>query len=287
VRTIFALASGRSGTHFLYEVLRRNATDCICRHETYSWSNPSMFGRPIYDHAVGNHDAVRRQAEIKARWIFRQRAAAYIETSHAFCKSWYRVAPDLFPDLWLIHLVRDVLHVAKSEANREELIHRWKVPFRFARGDGGFRFFRWALTGREPVFRGLAHQPLTRFQWYVVQWIEIENRAMQMLDEFRLHDRCITLHSPTDLNDPQAIAKLLAALELKPRGPALQLSGGTNRTPGVKTVVTDDDRWQAAEVIAQLPASALAIFGRRPYVDWPWTPLLRPSSAGFSAQPSG
>ena len=43
MNTIFALASGRSGTHFLYELLRRNTRECVCRHETYSFANPSMI----------------------------------------------------------------------------------------------------------------------------------------------------------------------------------------------------------------------------------------------------
>ena len=51
--TIFTLASGRSGTHFLYELIRRNANELHARHETYGL-NPSMFGRPIYDHATGD-----------------------------------------------------------------------------------------------------------------------------------------------------------------------------------------------------------------------------------------
>jgi hypothetical protein len=277
VLTIFALASGRSGTHFLYELLRRNTLGCICRHETYSFSNPSMFGRPIHDYAVGDLAAVRRQVQLKARWIGRQRAEAYAETSHALLKSWFEVAPEFFPNLRLVHLVRNVLHVAKSEANREELIHRWRVPLRYARGSDGSRFFRWALTGIEPIFGHFAGMELTRFQWYVVQWIEIENRAMRMLDRFALHNRCLTLHSPQDLNDACRIEQLLDFLEvIRRRGP-LAIAGGKNRTPGRQTVVTADDEQQARAVIACLPPEKLEIFRQPPYAEIPWSGILRGS----------
>lgn len=273
--TIFALASGRSGTHFLYELLRRNSLDCVCRHETYSWSNPSMFGRPIYDYAVGNLGAVRQQVALKARWISRQRTAAYAETSHALLKSWFELASEFFPDLRLVHLVRDVLQVARSEANREELIHRWHIPFRNARGGNGTRFFRWALTGLEPIFRLFDGVELTRFQWYVLQWIEIENRAMRMLKQFSLADRCITLHSPDDLNDAGQVRRLFDFLGLQTRSSSPLIDGFKNATPGVRTVVSDEDRRQAREVIAQLPAEYLAIFEQPPYADWAWSALLR------------
>jgi hypothetical protein len=301
VLSIFALASGRSGTHFLYELLRRNAVDCVCRHETYSWSNPSMFGRPIYDYAVGDLDAVRRQVALKARWVHRQRSAAYAETSHALLKSWFEVAGEFFADLRLVHLVWDVVQVARSEANREAIIHRWHVPFRFARGGNGRRFFRWALTGLEPIFQTISssHTPFavagsddtrslpttswTQFQWYVLQWIEIENRAMRMLRQFSLEDRCLTLHSPHDLNDPTQVRRLFDFLGLQTRDSSPVIGGFKNATPGVRTVVTDEDRRQAAEVIARLPAEYLAIFQQPPYVDWPWSALLRPAGEGQKA----
>src|SRR3990170_4623016 len=105
--SLFCLASGRSGTHFLYEILRRNTRGVVCRHEPYLW-NPSMFGRPIYDHAVGDEEAVRKVADRKRRVIEGYSgAAAYAETSHAFLKSWADLAVEFFPRMKLVHLVRN------------------------------------------------------------------------------------------------------------------------------------------------------------------------------------
>ena len=198
--TVFALASGRSGTHFLYELIHRNARDCVARHEPYGY-NPSMFGRPIYDLAVGERAYTRKLLARKQRIIERCGASTYVETSHAFLKSWFDIAPEYFPRLKLVRLIRDPLKVAKSEASRDELINKFHFPFRNYRGGDGKRYFRFALTGLEPIYRHFAPGQLTTLQWYLVQWIEIENRATRFLGQLGKEAECFTLHSPADLND--------------------------------------------------------------------------------------
>ena len=268
--TVFCLASGRSGTHFLYEILRRNTRGVICRHEPYIW-NPSMFGRPIYDHTVGDEAAVRKVAERKRRVIEGySRAAAYAETSHAFLKSWAEIAVEFFPRMKLVHLVRNPLSVAKSEAIREDLIHRWRLPLRNYRGGDGRLYFRWALTGLEPIFAHVRGKPLSRLQWYVIQWIEIENRAMQFLQHYGKQSDCFTLHSPMELNETASVHSLLEFLELPRRGKEIQLKGSKNRTPGIKTEITGHDRAEFAEVVDLLPTSYLEIFRQPPYSHWEW-----------------
>ena len=128
----------------------------------------------------------------------------YVETSHAFLKSWSDLAAEMFPQLKLVHLVRDPLKVAKSEANRHAWLDWFHFPLRNYRGGDGRHYPRWALTTLEPIYQPLAEQPLTLFQRYVVQWIEIENRAMRFLEKFDKYTDCITLQSPHDLNDRRA-----------------------------------------------------------------------------------
>lgn len=274
--TIFCLASGRSGTHFLYEILRRNTRGTICRHEPYLW-NPSMFGRPIYDRAVGDEAGLRRVAERKRRVIDGYlSAAAYIETSHAFLKSWSERAIEFWPRMKLIHLVRDPLAVAKSEAVREALIHRWRIPLRNYRGGDGRMYFRWALTGLEQIFAHAAGRQLSRFQHYVLQWIEIENRAISFLQRHAKTTDCFTLHSPGDLNSPQRIESLLEFLDLPRRNGELLLQGSHNRTPGARTKIEQRDEQEFAEVLALLPAERLKIFQQPPYCAWEWSKKLVP-----------
>lgn len=277
VQFVFTLASGRSGTHFLAELLRRNAAGCRVRHEPYGW-NPSMFGRPIFDRAVGDLGAVRSLAMRKLARIRRCGAATYVETSHAFLKSWSDVAAELVPDLKLVRLVRDPLYVAKSEANRHDTIDWLHLPLAHYRGGDGRRYFRWSLTGLEHIFQQFAGVRLSRFQWYAIQWIEIENRAMQFLDGHAKHADCFTLHSPDELNEPQRIGELLDFVRLKRRHSAIKIGGRRNRNPR-PTVITDDDRREFAEVARLLPASSLAIFRREPYAQLPWAALLQPHAS--------
>jgi hypothetical protein len=277
VRTIFTLASGRSGTHFLYQLFRRNAANCVCRHEPYGW-NPSMFGRPIYDLAVGDVAAIRRLAERKARLIRSYATATYVETSHAFLKSWSDAAVGLFPDMKVVHLVRDPLKVAKSEAYRHALLDWFRMPLRNYRGGDGRSYPRWALTGLEPIFE-FAGQTPTLFQRYVVQWIEIENRAMRFLDLHGKHADCFTLDSPLELNDPERVRALFDFLGIAARRDAIQIEGRRNRNPR-PTEISDQERREFADVVRRLPAERLAIFSREPYVKLNWAKCL--ARAGIS-----
>jgi len=268
VQTIFTLASGRSGTHFLYEIIRRNAVDCVARHETYGF-NPSMFGRPIYDYAAGDPEPIRRLLGRKRRIVETYSGRQYLETSHAFLKSWFAVSPEMFPRLKLVHLIRDPLYVAKSEASREALIKQLRVPFCHYRGGDGRRYFLWSLTGLEPIFRHFDLADLSRFQWYVIQWIEIENRAMLFLDQFQKHTDCFTLDSPRELNNAERIRHMFEVLGLGLRSRDIKLSGRRNRNWRT-TVITDEDRRQFAEVITAMPREYLQIFKSEPYSRLSW-----------------
>lgn len=287
IRTVFCLASGRSGTHFLYELVRRNTRGAVCRHETYVW-NPSMFGRPIYDHATGAKEAVCKLGDRKRRVIESyEGASAYLETSHAFLKSWSDLAIEYFPGMKLIHLIRDPLAVAKSEAAREAFIHRWRLPLRNYRGGDGKSYFRWSLTGLEPIFADVGDRPLSRLQWYVLQWIEIENRAMAFLDRYGKAADCYTLHTPAELNDAAKVRELLEFLEVPFESGRICLKGRHNRTPGVRLEITEQDRRELAEILRVMPASYLKIFMQPPYIDFPWVSELQPNLPASSEAAGG
>lgn len=275
-KVVFALTNGRSGTLFLSGLIRRNARDCTAVHEPYLQAgNPTMFGRPIYDRAIGDTTATRKLVLAKRDTIRRDPAKIYVETSHAFLKSFSNIAPEYFPEMKLMHLIRDPLAVARSEANREMLIQRWRLPFRHYRGGDGNKYFRWALTGLEPIYADFDPARLTLFQRYVIQWIEIENRAMAFLSEFRLHASCLTLHTPQDLNDPNFPARLLRFLNVSQAGDTIRGGGLQNRNPGVRTVVTDAERREFRAIAESIPERYLAIFAEEPYRGRDWSALLK------------
>ena len=272
--TIFALTSGRSGTLSLCEVLKRNAPQCKIEHEPYTDPrNPSMFGRAIYAHTTGRLDLVRSLLRRKRRAIERYRTPVYIETSHAFLKSYWDLAPEFFPQTKVIHLIRNPLEVARSEANREQFLDKIHFPCRRYGEVGGRRYRRWALTELEPIFSSFDLSQLTLFQRYLIQWIEIENRAMDYLQRFDMQPRCLRLHSPRDLTSPQAVAAVLDFVGVA-FAPEVSLPGIKHRTPGYPTVVGDNEFRQCRDIVAALPSHYLEIFQGEAYAGQAWAALL-------------
>ncbi len=278
--TVFALANGRSGTRFLCHLLRHTLKNAVCRHEPYfDWGNPSMFGAPIHDHTHGKLARIRqllsRKQRFIARLMARRRCDTYVETSHSFLKSYYDLAPEFFPRSKFVHLLRHPLKTARSETNRELWIDSIRFPWRRYRTADGRRLFRWSLTGDEPIYQAVGLPEPTLFQHYVIQWIEVENRAMQFLDRFDKHDDCATMISPRDLNDPARVREMIERLGLELAGEEVRIAGQQNRTPGVTTTVTGGDEDEFREVVGRLPEEYLEIFHRPPYADCDWVTWLQ------------
>jgi hypothetical protein len=284
-RIFFTLASARSGTLFLKSVFQNNVPNCDCRHEPFfDWGNPTLFGPAIYDAYAGHVDRIRQRLLKKKRYIENLSGDRYLESSHAFLKSTYLAALDVFPELELIHLIRDPLRVARSEAFREHWRRRVHAPFHFYKGEDGRRHFCWALTGNEGIFRCFEKERLTLFQWYIIQWIEIENRAMSFLQDHGLHDRCFVLHSPRDLNDANKIRALFRHFDLPTNSDHVVLAGRKNQSIGYKSELLTEEEQQFDEVIRGLPAQYLEIFSREPYSNFGWSERLRPRRTISSLQ---
>lgn len=279
-RIFFTLASARSGTLFLRGVFQNNVRDCDCRHEPFfDWGNPTLFGPAIYDAYAGRHEKIKERLQKKKRYIERLPGNVYLESSHAFLKSIHVAALDVFPNLELIHVIRDPIRVARSEAYREDWRRRVHAPFHFYKGDDGKKHFCWALTGNEEIFQQLGNLRLTLFQWYVVQWIEIENRAMSFLQQNNLHDRCHVLHSPRDLNDANKIRAMLEFFDLPLTNECIVLSGRRNQSIGYKAVDSAEEQEQFDQVLSRMPERYLEIFRREPYSNFGWSSRLRRASS--------
>ncbi|HEX3624451.1 MAG TPA: hypothetical protein VH280_03400 [Verrucomicrobiae bacterium] len=286
-KIIFTLAEARSGTLYLRNLFRLNARDCDCRHETFfDIGNPTMFGPAIYDAYAGRFGEIRARLEKKRRYIQKLSGSTYIESSHAFLKSSQVAALDFFPELRLVHLIRDPLKVAASEAYREFWRRRLHAPFHFYRGDDGKRHFAWALTGNEQIFQHFADKPLTLFQWYLIQWVEIENRAMDFLNTNGLQDRCFTMHSPHDLNDPAKIRAMFDFLEVPTHQPEIAFGGRKNKSIGYSMAPAQKDN-ECRSVLERLPGRYLQIFRHKPYNDFRWAGLFNEQSGRSTTPPSG
>lgn len=282
----FTLASARSGTLYLRDLFRNNVPECASRHEPFfDCGNPTLFGPAIYDAFAGRVDRIRARLAKKLAYIERLQANLYLESSHAFLKSIYIAALEFFPDLQLIHLVRDPLCVAQSEAYRQEWRRRVRAPFHFYKGDDHRRHFCWALTGNEEIFGHFHNRRLSLFQWYLIQWVEVENRAMNFLDTHRLHDRCFTLHSCRDLNDASKIREMFDFFDLRTVSSRIILGGRRNKSIGHRTRITAEDERQCEEILELMPVRYLEIFAREPYCEFDWTARFRRGLAANALQP--
>lgn len=269
--TIFTLTSARSGTLYLRNLFKHNIANCAARHEPFfDWGNPTLFGPAIHDALIGRVDNIRQLLAKKQRYIRQLGVDVYVESSHAFLKSAYLAALEFFPEMKLIHLIRDPLKVAKSEAYREIWRRRMRAPFHYCRTENGKRFFRWALTGEEPIYRTPGLPQLTRFQWYLLQWIEIENRAISFLAQHQLHDRCFVLHTPDDLNREAKVREMFEFLELPLRQQRLVMAGRKNKSLCRRTMITQDDEMECRGILEALTGRYLDIFARPPYQQCHW-----------------
>lgn len=273
-QTIFALCSGRSGTMTLAELLARNAPEYRVVHEPQLnlW-NPGMQGPAIYNHTTGRLRPVRALLRQKRRAIRWFRTPTYIETSNVFLKSYWDLAAEFFPHTKVFHLIRQPLEVARSTANREMWL-RQQGQYRYYRGRDGRQYRWWALTGLEPIYHSFDLSELTLFQFYLIQWIEIENRAMEYLRRFDMHTRCLTLHVPQDFNRPQSLAEILDFVGVGSTTDSAAIPGVENRTPGYETTLGDDELRQCRDVITALPAGYLEVFQHEPYTGRSWAALM-------------
>jgi hypothetical protein len=163
------------------------------------------------------------------------------------------------------------LQTAQSETNRENMLDRILFPYRRYRAADGRRYFRWSLTGKEEIYQHYRGRELSLFQRYFLQWIEIQNRAIEFLNRFGLNDDCVTLRSTHDLNDAETMKDAFAKLGLELKGPEVEIAGRRNRTFGFPTRVTEHQRQEARDVLATLPNRYLTVFHSPRFAKFSWT----------------
>ena len=294
MQIIFALSSGRSGTSFLAHFLNKNVANSRIIHEPLfqRWINPSLFGKPIYCNARQQYDQLQPYLARKKKYIERRGEAFYYEGNHALMKSAHTLLLNYFPDCKFVHLIRNPLQVAKSEANREaHLLHMFKLPWvdpgklrYFYQAGNGRPYFMYALTGLEKIFEPFDLTRLSRFEFYLIQWIEIENRIMGLLNQYNKHQDCFTLHTPYDLKDVQRLEELVRFFQFDCLHDSFNLNVSKNKTPGKKTIITDEDRRAFEQILQQIDPQYLEIFQYAPYSDLPWvTELLNHPTAAVYA----
>lgn len=214
---LFTATTGRTGTMSLVELFNRNVPGGVAEHEAsyrpqggyerlyralclrdMGSLEKRCFGRALdwYDR---DDPALIRLVRMRARRIRRQACRVYLESSHAFLSSMGEAMADEFPDLGLIHLVRDPLEVAVSYCNRNT--HPVETSA-FLRALGNWHPHPDSRKNCLPPPDGR----LTCLQYYLWVWIEAELRFLRFIERhpairhFQLETR--------ELNDPGRIAAL-------------------------------------------------------------------------------
>jgi hypothetical protein len=215
-----------------------------------------LFGKPIAWNTLHDDRALLPALERKCRFIASRKTPFYFESNHAFLKAFNRHAGALLHNPGFIHLARNPLLVAKSEYVREQMIRKVHFPFAEYTSDTGACLFRWALTGHEALFH--YYPPtLSRFQFYVLQWLEIEHRAMQLIRDNHWQDRVFFIDVDVALKQEAVLKNMVDFFDL-PHQPVFNLNLRRNKTPFIgRTII---GKWDATLIFLVIGIPATIIF---------------------------
>ena len=275
MKTIFALASGRSGTSYLANFFKYNVSNCFSTHEPYFvLGNPVLFGAAVAWNTYQEDEKLLQLLQQKKRFISSVKKSVYFESNHAFLKTCDRYAAMLVDEPGFVHLVRNPLYVAKSELIREQLIRRLHIPLAYYKRNGE-KFFRWSLTGHEAIYEYYLDMKLSRYQFYLLQWIELEYRAVQLLKANKWQRKVFFIEVEKHLNDSSTMQKMLDFFKLETTNKMLKMDLRTNKTPFVgQTIINEIDLEESRQVMKRLPYQYQSILMQPPYQNCDWVNML-------------
>ncbi|MCH9640005.1 MAG: hypothetical protein K0U40_11010 [Betaproteobacteria bacterium] len=271
MKTIFTLASGRSGTSYLAHFFKHNVQDCYSTHEPYfTYRNPVLFGQAIAWNTYQEDEKLLPLLQRKKDFITRVNKPVYFESNHAFLKTCHRYAARLIDLPGFIHLVRDPRYVAKSELVREQLMRKIHFPFAYYKRRDK-HLFQWSLTGDEAIFEYYKDIDISRYQFYLLQWIEIEYRATQLLINNNWQDKVFFIEVEKDLKNSSVLLEMLYFFGLMSFHKELKTNLKTNKTPFVgPTQLSEKDLHESEQIFFKLPQQYKSLFMRSPYKNCQW-----------------
>jgi len=113
-------------------------------------------------------------------------------------------------------------------------------------------------------------RPVSRFQFYVLQWLEIEHRAMQLIRGNHWQDRVFFIDVDVNLKREAVLKDMVHFFDL-PHQPVFNLNLRRNKTPFIgPTIITEQDKQEFRMVARNLPDSYKALLQDKPYRDCNW-----------------
>jgi hypothetical protein len=248
IRFIFCATTGRSGSHYLCELLKQ-VENCRAEHEP----EPVMNGRPMREYLRGNAAPLRAlmPAKLAAMESSQSKDEVYAETNHCFIKGFGWLLPDYVEadSIGVIGLHRD------PESVRRSLSRILCSPF-LPSGDQwiitpaasprqielplGFRFpllrfhlYRWlsrtiarpGIVRRLSAGRRQALPFIRRYEHALLNWYIAETEARWRLYQKQFPAIRAVDVVLEDLNTIEGVRVLLDAFELQPKSTLADVVG--------------------------------------------------------------
>jgi hypothetical protein len=269
---VFISTTGRSGTKYLANIINKNAINATAEHDPYprgygepiKWYDSGekeklirfaktkmkrlnrgkkfngLLDAPLINDCLGRgHSNSKKYLPFKMtlRNYFPSVKIKdiYVESTHAFIKSFGESMYNLRPDISLIHLTRDPLEVAKSFFNRGT-IPGPDNPFLL---DPNFKKNKIKIPFDISDFQ--------KCLWY---WFETESRHYDFIEEHHI-EKIIDIDT-TSLNNPIKIKEMFRELDIRHKNDIiLDVGRNKNKKP---TKLNEEDINEARELIEKIPA---------------------------------
>lgn len=183
-KMLFTVTAGRTGTRFLYKLMRDNIPGAHCYHERLSW-NTHHPGPGVLTNF--NHNGMTN--EVKSFWatkmllvhdeIGQSQAKYYVETSHILCKAGLieAIIGGRMPDreYVIVFLTRDPLKTLLSYHNRHD--------FEGSKSSTWMWYLDWAypkIMVNPKKFVEYGQEDPVKMKWCLRLWYLHEMRARQM-----------------------------------------------------------------------------------------------------------
>lgn len=254
MKVAFTVTVGRSGSDHLARLLNSFGIDCVAEHEPpvlllarldnlpllrqtrlfasqgrlgqigrglqrrYLFTDEMMGRGKAYEWLEqGQHDKLKDIATRKVARIqhFARRGKAYVEVSQYFIKTYADYIHELLPDISLIKLTRHPLEAARSLANRNKELSVGGPP----------------PDWRQNILRVEDWQTLSRFQIFLLRWLETEARFEHFAARKKL--RCVSRIATERLDSPEDVAALFDSLGIHHRPIHSLPHTNANKTPTV------------------------------------------------------
>lgn len=267
---IFTSTTGRSGTRYLANIINKNALNVTAEHDPYPqgygapirWYDNGEVEklrflalkkfkrlkreiryRFILNMPVAREMTGRKRTHLKIFVPFQKKLGnyfpsveikeIYLESTHAFIKSFGEAMYNLVSDISLIHLTRNPLEVAKSFLNRDSI----PGPYNKYLLDPNFKRNEIKLKMR-----------MTDFQKCLWYWFETEVRHVTFLEKHNINK--IYEIDIEELNDKQKVAEMFKTFGITYDHLFFDVDRNKNKKP---TELTEQDLKEARELIEVIP----------------------------------